>query len=413
MSSANPSANSPANPSADPPATSSGRSRAPVPALPGGTLAALALAAFATVSTELTPTGLLPDIAADLGVGTASAGALVAVWALTVAAGSLLLVRLTRRWPRRWVLVVALLVCAGASLLTALAPVFAVAVLGRVVGAAAHGVFWSLLVPHVAALVPAQRLGRAVALVLAGPTAAGIVGVPLGAEIGTRAGWRAVLVGLALLTAATALVLLRTSASADGARDATAPGGRRGPAFGRVLGTAASTAAVLAGHFAAFTFVAVLVGEAAGLPPADRGRVLLLLGLAGAAGLALSGRLSDRAPLAALPLAAGAFVPGLGALLLLGTHPVASLAALACWGFLVGLLPPVFQTRLVRLAGEQGRDVAGAVAVTAFNIGIAAGAAAGGLVLAAGGWRALVLLAAACAAAGALGVLRWSGPRGG
>ena len=97
-----------------------------------------------------------------------------------------------------------------------------------------------------------------------------------------------------------------------------------------------------------------------------------------------------------------AIAAALAALLLIGTHPAVAVAAVAVWGVLTGLLPPVFQTRMARIAAPGIRDVAGAVAITALNVGIAAGAALGGLVLARCGPTGLVLAAAGVAAAGAL-----------
>ena len=70
----------------------------------------------------------------------------------------------------------------------------------------------------------------------------------------------------------------------------------------------------------------------------------------------------------------------------------------AVWGVLIGLLPPVFQTRVTRLAALPVRDAAGAVAITALNVGIALG----GLALARSGPTGLLLTAAAVATAGAL-----------
>ena len=376
---------------------------APAIASPRWTLAALTAAAFASVTIELSPTGLLPAIAADLAVTTSAAGALVATWAVTLAATSVALVRATRRLPRQRVVAVALLVCGAATLATAAAPTLTAAVAARVVGAAAHGLVWALLVPHVAALVPAERLGRAISTVLAGPTAAGVLGVPAAAALGGLLGWRWTLVVLALLTLPPALLLLR--GRAGGAAGTGADGGSgwwRDPSAGPVLRTAVGTAALLAGHFAVATYVAVLVTDHAGLPASAVPAVLLVLGLAGILGLAVAGPLSDRRPTTALPLTAVAFAAGLAALLLLGVHPVVVLPVVAAWGVLIGLLPPVFQTRITRLAAPAVRDAAGAVAVTALNVGIAVGAALGGLVLARSGPTGLVLAATALATAGAL-----------
>jgi MFS transporter, DHA1 family, inner membrane transport protein len=376
---------------------------APAIASPRWTLAALTAAAFASVTIELSPTGLLPAIAADLAVTTSAAGALVATWAVTLAATSVALVRATRRLPRQRVVAVALLVCGAATLATAAAPTLAAAVAARVVGAAAHGLVWALLVPHVAALVPAERLGRAISTVLAGPTAAGVLGVPAAAALGGLLGWRWTLVVLALLTLPPAFLLL--PGRGGGAAEPGDGGGSawwRDPSAGPVLRAAVGTAALLAGHFAVATYVAVLVTDHAGLPASAVPAVLLVLGLAGILGLAVAGPLSDRRPTTALPATAVAFAAGLAALLLLGLHPVVAFMVVAVWGVLIGLLPPVFQTRVTRLAAPPVRDAAGAVAITALNVGIAAGAALGGLALARSGPTGLVLTAAAVATAGAL-----------
>ena len=367
-------------------------------------LGALTAAAFASVSVELTPTGLLPLIAADLGVSVPAAGALVATWAVTLAATSIPLVRATRRWPRNRVVAVALLVCGAATVATAAAPTLPVALGARIAGAAAHGVVWALLVPFVAGLVPPEKLGRAVSVVLAGPTAAAVLGVPAGAALGALVGWRWTLVLLAVLTVPPALLLLgrRTPPQPVPRQEPAALPWWREPSARAVLRTSLATAALLAGHFAAATYVAVLVTDGAGLGAAAVPVVLLVLGLAGVAGLALAGPLSDRRPRTALPLTAVAFAAGLAALTLLGTHPAMAYAVVAVWGLLIGLLPPVFQTRVTRLAAPAIRDTAGAVAVTALNVGIALGAALGGIVLGAAGVTGLVLLAAALAALGAV-----------
>ena len=337
---------------------------APAIASPRWTLAALTAAAFASVTIELSPTGLLPAIAADLAVTTSAAGALVATWAVTLAATSVALVRATRRLPRQRVVAVALLVCGAATLATAAAPTLTAAVAARVVGAAAHGLVWALLVPHVAALVPAERLGRAISTVLAGPTAAGVLGVPAAAALGGLLGWRWTLVVLALLTLPPAFLLL--PGRVGGAAEPDDGGGSawwRDPSAGPVLRAAVGTAALLAGHFAVATYVAVLVTDHAGLPASAVPAVLLVLGLAGILGLAVAGPLSDRRPTTALPATAVAFAAGLAALLLLGLHPVVAFMVVAVWGVLIGLLPPVFQTRVTRLAApprpgrrRRGRD---------------------------------------------------------
>ncbi|TNC32648.1 MFS transporter, partial [Mumia zhuanghuii] len=113
-------------------------------------LLTLAGAAFATVTVELLPAGLLPSMAHDLEVSRGEVGLLVTAWALTVAALSLTLERATRRLPRRGVMLGAVLVSAGAALLAAVSPAYGLLVAARVVAAGAHGLLWALLVPYAA-----------------------------------------------------------------------------------------------------------------------------------------------------------------------------------------------------------------------------------------------------------------------
>jgi predicted MFS family arabinose efflux permease len=58
------------------------------------------------------------------------------------------------------------------------------------------------------ALVPPERRGRAIAIVNAGPTVAIAIGVPLGAVVGNRLGWRMTFVGVAVMSAAAVVGLL-------------------------------------------------------------------------------------------------------------------------------------------------------------------------------------------------------------
>jgi predicted MFS family arabinose efflux permease len=65
---------------------------------------------------------------------------------------------------------------AAANLATALAPSYGAALTARVVAAAGHGLFWAVVVSYAASLVSPDRVGRALSIVLAGPTLASLVG---------------------------------------------------------------------------------------------------------------------------------------------------------------------------------------------------------------------------------------------
>lgn len=373
-------------------------------------LLTLAGAAFATVTVELLPAGLLTAVAHDLDVAPSRVGLLVTAWALTVAALSLPLERLTRRLPRRRVLAVAATVSAVAALAAAAAPSYEVLVTSRVVAAAAHGLLWALLVPYAASVADERHLGRAVSVVLVGPTAAGVVGVPLGTALAGLVGWRAVMVGAAAVLAAAAVAIrallpapsapVPAAARGEDATGATPTGGRT---LARVVVTAGLGAVLLVGHFQVFTYVAPVVTDVAGISAAALGGVLAVFGATGALGLAVAGPLVDRFPRGSLPGTAVAFALTVLAVATTAGSPGLALAAIGAWGAMIGLFPPVFQATVMRLAGSH-RDAAGAIVVTALNLGIAVGAASGAWILASFGASTLAPLAAAMIAVAAGGL---------
>jgi DHA1 family inner membrane transport protein len=374
--------------------------------LPWVPLLVLSGAAFATVTTELLPASLLLELGQGLRVSESTAGLLVSAWALSLAASSVLLVRLTRRVPRRVLLPGALLLFAAATAGTALAPDYPVALATRIVAASAHGLFWALLIPATAAIVPAAAIGRGVAVVLAGPALAGVAGIPLGAAIGAGLGWRIAFGLLAVILVGAAVTVRRLQLpETPPAGSATGPAGRsRGSHWTGVLVVSAASGLVLDGHFALYTYIAPLL-QLGGYGAGARAGLLLVMGLAGLGGIVVSGPLSDRFPRRALTGVVIVFVAGVALLGLAGTGFVVAALVLGFWGALIGVLPPVFQTRMLRLAPPDGQALAGAIGITVLNVGIAAGAALGGLIVSVASARSLPGAATAVVAAAAVVLL--------
>ena len=90
---------------------------------------------------EFVVMGLLPEVAASLGVGIPAAGWLVTGYALGIAVGGPILVVSTLRVPRRSLLVALGAVFALATAVCALAPSHAVLMSGRVLAGLTHGAF--------------------------------------------------------------------------------------------------------------------------------------------------------------------------------------------------------------------------------------------------------------------------------
>jgi DHA1 family inner membrane transport protein len=371
--------------------------------MPWIALLTLSAAAFVTVTAELLPASVLLPMSDGLGVKPSTAGMLVSAWAVTVAVLSLPLVRWTRRLPRRRILAGTLGALSIATGLTALAPTFEVALASRTLAAAAHGLFWSLLVATAAVLAPPERLGRAVSIVLAGPAVAGAVGVPVAGAIGWTIGWRASFAAVAALMIAAAFAVAGLRLPDVPSQPPASSG--RAAGMAPVVAIAIAGGLVLTGHFMLYTFVAPILQDIVGFDAGSRGVMLTIFGGAGVAGIMLSGPLSDRWPRHALSGVTVAFAASAASLTLLDRGLAAAAATVVIWGVLIGLLPPVFQARIVRTAPPAAQAAAGAAAITVLNIGIALGAAVGGGVLNAYGAAALAPAAAVVISVAAAGLL--------
>ena len=119
-------------------------------------LLALTISAFAIGTTEFVIVGLLPTIAADLGITLPSAGLLVSLYALGVAVGAPLLTALTGKLPRKMLLLSLMVLYTLGNLLAWKAPGYASLIVARVLTGLAHGVFFSI-VPGRAGAFGARR----------------------------------------------------------------------------------------------------------------------------------------------------------------------------------------------------------------------------------------------------------------
>ena len=404
----------------------------PMSRLPWPSLLVLGAATFVMVTAEMVPTAVLPEMSAGLGVSEAQTGLLVSVWAAVVVIGSFPLVRLTQHLDRRAVIVWSLVVLAVSVAVTALAPAYPIAVAGRLVGALSVGLLWATTNAYSADLVADRDLARAVAVVLGGATLGTVIGTPIASLVAQGAGWRAAFWGLAV-AALVAAVLVRTvvvrpphpdavgpdaavpdaaprvERSTDAASGADAAGGASATHGGTPRGILPMVAVVgliallLVGHYGTYTYITRLVEAPASQVPGGIGALLLVFGLASAAGVALAGRFGERTDRALVVSAIGTGV-GVAGLGVVAVHPVLGIGMLVLWGVASGALPPLAQTMILRLAGQRRRALAGALIPVVFNLGIAIGAALASVVVGGGALAALPVLGAAVIAVAAVGL---------
>ena len=129
---------------------------------------ALALGGFAIGTTEFVTMGVLPDIAAGVGVDIPSAGHIISVYALGVVVGAPIIAALSARLPRRALLVALMAAFLVGNALTALAPGYRTLLVARFLSGLPHGAYFGVASLVAASLVAPHLRGRAVSSVLLG-----------------------------------------------------------------------------------------------------------------------------------------------------------------------------------------------------------------------------------------------------
>ena len=141
------------------------------------------VAVFTLVTSEFLPASLLPLMAADLGVTEGVAGQVVTATALVGMVAGPSMGLLFPRLDRRRLIIGLLALAVVSNLLSAVAPTYLVVIVSRLLLGVALAGTWSMALAVASQLVPAAKLGRAMAVVNLGVSAATVAAVPLGALI--------------------------------------------------------------------------------------------------------------------------------------------------------------------------------------------------------------------------------------
>lgn len=345
-------------------------------------LIALFLGTFALGTTEFIVAGLLPSVAADLSISVPVAGFVITAYAIGVAVGGPFLTLALARVPLRASLIALIAIFTLGQAACALAPSYLALVLARIVVAACHGAFFGTAVVVATHIVPPERSGRAVALLLAGVTTANVLGVPAGSAIGNMLGWRFSFWSVLVLGA---IATVAITAWVPDSRPSQARSGRIGEQVASLLRPAVSlTFAVIvfsmAGQLALFSFVVPYLSGVTHLSVEIVPWFLLVFGLGSTLGVIAGGRLADWRLETTLMGVLLAQVAVYLAILVAGHTAQFMLPCALVWGFAAFAFSPAAQAKVLRESGAAV-GLASSLIPTAFNIGIAIGAAGGALLL--------------------------------
>lgn len=362
------------------------------------TIFALFLVVFGFTTGEFVVAGILPDVAADLGVSIPAVGLLTTAYALGMIVGGPVLTVLTARTPRRRLVVGLVAVSVLGNLGSALAPNHVVLLLARFASGLVVATFFAVAIATAAAVAPAGRQASAVAQVTLGLNLGLVLGTPLGTVIGQQLGWRATFTAVAAITlVAVPLVVAHVPA---------APG-TTGPVLAelRVLAdrdvqlAIALSALGNVGVVTVFTYIAPLLTGVGGFAAGALPVLLLGYGAGAVIGNVVGGRLADRALLPSLVGLLAALAAVLALFWLVGGVPVAAAVLTFAIGVLAFAVIPGMQTRVVATA-TAAPTLAVAVNASGYQLAAAFAGWLGGQVIAGPGVRAVPLVGALLTVAG-------------
>jgi predicted MFS family arabinose efflux permease len=353
----------------------------------------LALAAFVGSTEGGLISGLLPAIGAEMNVTPGQTGQAVLGYSLAYAIGTPILSVLLGGVGRRRVLAGGELTLAVCALLIAVSPFFVWLVGARTLLAVGAGLFTATALATAAMIAPPGQRGRALQVVSMGQSLAVLIGVPVGAYVGTNFSWRIDYFAIAIAAFAAAIALyLRLPKGMPGDEqslmDRARVLGNRG-----VLPALLTTLLFMVAAYPPIVFIGpVMTGAGIGLEflPLP----LLANGIGAVLASATAGQLADRmGNRAAIALSSVVMIAALAVFIPLPSLPVELRAptlfvAFGVLGYLGWGYWIAHCSEMAHLA-PSSVPVAISLDLTALNIGVAIAAAVGGAIV--DGWGANVL----------------------
>lgn len=347
---------------------------------PWAAVTAVSLATFSVVTTEMLPVGLLTSIAETLSITTGSAGLMISLPALLAALFAPFVVIASGGIDRRWILCGLLSLLTMANLASALATNLTLMLAARILVGFCMGGIWAIAGGLASRLVPENAVGLATSIIFGGVAAASVLGVPFGAFIGDLIGWRwafgimAIFSLLVLLLHLAVIPPLPVKGSANISQFIAQLCIRKIQA-GLLL-----TLFLVTSHFAAFTFVRPLLISVSGFDTQWIGAILFAYGVAGIAGNFVAGITATRyTTFTMILIAAGLMLTPL-LFITIGHSVTGGSGVLIFWGMAYGGLSVGLMTWMMK-AASNAVEIAAALYVGVFNIGIALGSWSGGKIV--------------------------------
>ncbi len=342
------------------------------------TLFALALGTFSLGMTEYVMMGILPDVAADLGVSIPMAGKLISSYALGVCIGAFSLVIMHKYRPKHIMYFLTGIILASA-ILASITPSYWMLLGVRFIQGLPHGAYFGVGSIIAVKVAKEGHGSMAVSLMCAGMTIANLMGVPVATFLSTHLSWRLAFAIAALCAAATLYSIHRWMPDIEPEPD---HGIKAQFHFLKNLDPwliILATVFCNGGIFCWYSYISPLLQEVGGFTAYQVSVLMIVAGVGMVLGNLLSGKLSERTPagkvafrfqlLAAVALLAIFFGARWGWL-------SAAMMFVVC-GCLFAVSAP--QQYLIIKHAPGGEMLGGCCIQAAFNLGNAMGAVIGSI----------------------------------
>ncbi|MGW2302702.1 Cmx/CmrA family chloramphenicol efflux MFS transporter [Streptomyces sp. NPDC001809] len=343
----------------------------------------LAFSLFAMGSAEFLLAGVLPDIADDLDISLSSAGALISAFAIGVVIGGPPLAVLTLRWPRRTTLVISQAVFAAGVAVGLLTDDFTVLLVTRFLIGLAYAGFWAVAAVTAISLVTPDRTARASGVVVSGLSIAMVAGGPAGAFLSHFTGWQGGFWAVVALTVLSAVATIVAVPATKAAQEPSVKRELRTMRQPQLWVVYAATLLSTAAYMISYNYLAAFLTDVTGVDSVWVPGILVLFGIGAFIGLSIGGRIADGRPHHALLIGAGGILVCSVLLALLAEYAVAVVPLVLLLGVAGFVLNPAIYGRVFTVA-SGAPTLAGATAVSMFQLGISVVPVLAGVALGAG-----------------------------
>lgn len=355
-----------------------------------GLILILTLGVFSIINTEMGVVGILPLISENYGVTVATAGMLVSMFALVVAASGPTMPLFFSGINRKKAMVLVLSVFTACNVISAFASNFPVVLITRVIPAFFQPVYVSMAMSVAGSSVPEKESPKAVARVMMGVSAGMVLGVPIVSYISSLTSLRA---GMLFFAAVNAAALIATIIAVPDlpVKERMSYGSqlsvlKEGKTWLSIFGVMFLNGSV----FGVYSYLSEYMETVTQLSAGLISIILLVYGLSNMIGNLIAGRLLSSRPKGFVVTFPFFLAAVYAVLFFLGYFTVPMAVLTFVWGVLAGAAANINQYWLAT-AAPKAPDFANGLFLASTNLGTTVGTTACGFFLSRFGTRYIVL----------------------